>query len=531
MIKYPSGPDPQRREDPENTDTDLSRVSFAAEAYYSNSVKAAVIKMTAGFVGPESVKKFLDEFVEKHEEFRREDVLAVMGNLTQRGSLEQFNCLRKALGLKAKIYTPKNGGVADTLAYLSNKKMAFEELDSFRNINHKGSLGVVRDETAVDDKTFVLLDESLMQRLESDQSFRQTMVASNARFILPGASLEVSPLSGATPESVQNELVKVLEYAFAFDIELSSSTIVNQVVHDSLNANCDVRLDEIGIKRNNLDLSYWCPKKVSEQDIAIFVNQGVTFNQKTLLQSFENSEYCNSGILSGYEQDLVASFIAETAEVYSVPKLHCLLQHQYTVICEKLDSLGVGQEQVLYVVPNSEKSYGMVAALYQRANPTYKGEFISLEEFQSMDLKDLTEKAVVVLDDLCASGSSFDKVRGVLRQRFKGPLILSPSIASTESFEGGVLKNFPGFFERIQKDPYLFIEPAKITIPFHKTEFFQGLPEKDQHALKTILGDLGYGEQGMLIFFPYMTPNNNVIALSLILGPHFTFNGKGISID
>jgi hypothetical protein len=171
-------------------------------------------------------------------------------------------------------------------------------------------------------------------------------------------------------------------------------------------------------------------------------------------------------------------------------------------------SKGVKPENVYFLIPMTEKSYGMMAMAHREATGTSVDHYLNGPgELRTRALA--PDTMVVVLDDVAGSGDSLNTASMAASSNgYKGQIVISPMVSSSKANRmftdpvGGITAHRANTF-------YL---PGRVMSAIEHSPYFQGLTPSQQIQLKKLIGDqyaLGYDKNGLSMAFPYMAPDNN----------------------
>ena len=501
-----------------------TRLAAATTDPIQQEAREAIDSLTEGMVKGADIEEFLERFPVD----QREEALAVLSRLGRDGNIDHLNALRSFLDRadNPAIFSTGDGSFADTLSYLANQKDSF--METLRR-GDRGYVDTITDIDSIDSSTIIILDESMVQRLETDVAFRNKVITSNARLVQPSAAFGRDPLGGvALGDELAEDINRVLAASRDYDIPLDSPDSVDELIDVALNTDLQSRMTAIDVT-NKIERLPAGELTGDVDELARYMNRGVDMDEDRLLSAISD----RFPDLSEKKQRLLLQYVKASGDVYTPASMNQRLIEQHDAILAFAQRKGIDESDIVYVVPNADKSYSAVAAMYKRANPGSANQFISAEDFASRAAAlEADGKMVVVLDDVAGSGKSLDEVRAMIRERgFDGPLAISPVIASQDAMDGSVVisnYDFPGFQARMDADPNFAMLPGSVRPSLADTDFYRSLPANKQQELLRLLKNRGYGDQGLLVVMPYMAPNNNAQGISQVVGEQFTLNGRGV---
>lgn len=172
-------------------------------------------------------------------------------------------------------------------------------------------------------------------------------------------------------------------------------------------------------------------------------------------------------------------------------------------------NLGKTEKDLIYCIPDSEKSYGLINHQYQLTNNINRKQFTDIETLLGkIDSPKLKNKTIVFLDDCAMSGNSMSdnffpfKERLDIVKKQNINFIYAPFIVTDKSctkLQGMILEN------NQRKDKIIF--KKKISNDWEKD---LKNPTLLSHALgKTAFGYQWQYNEKPCVIFPYMAPDNN----------------------
>jgi|GEM_PF-5977532 len=513
--------------------------------------------------------------------------IRVFGRLGHESHFQQFTTLRAKLGeLKIKhVYSPGTGSLGDTLIYLANDgKKAFNKLNLPNAARLEGvdqqafqALSSLDKEPGQAKYCAVILDQPLIKQLKTDTNLLQQVIRSQAVLLLPSEVADIDPLTAQTPQELQAPVKKIIFNALSPNNPQALTDLVQPKgltqtiaasftdayiaeLHQELPGLGDIH---IAAPAEKVDKKTQQIAQKTEIEIAENFNPGVNLKAKAIQKEL-NQKYTSNKPMSRYggqsqvlpnemsdeSMKLLLEFVNQQSQVFSPAQLIDLAKQQkINVETIAQEQWNVAPKDLTVVVCEPQKSFAMTAAIFQRANPDFEGRFISMVDFKNnVASMDTTQGAVVVLDDLSGSGKSLDRILLDMRQKYaySGPLIFS-TLLSTQSAiqatsqpsnkdneltrptpENKAPQMFTGFRQRESVDPKFAFTASKTIDSVHTSKFYQSLSEEDQIQLGIAAGGWGWGGQGLMIVFPYMSPNNNAVLPASALASSFTLNQSGV---
>ena len=154
-------------------------------------------------------------------------------------------------------------------------------------------------------------------------------------------------------------------------------------------------------------------------------------------------------------------------------------------------------DDIIYVIPNSIKSYIPINFMYQQINNINKNKFIHIKNIPKLD--NSNNKTFVIIDDCTLSGESIEDVGLDLRQSNNNDIIYAPIYASLTAENEIALNIHKNHRESQEK---------LIKIDEEKKLWNKNIKDPNNY-LNKLLGDNGFDNGVDCIIFPYMSPDNN----------------------
>lgn len=438
------------------------------------------------------------ETLENSTAFSQKDILKGMQQLTQFGNIRSLNNIGNVLEENEIGVIPNNGIMFK--AYISGTPLktvfqnntgqnaSFEYLFLKKDLHtlDGGKLGIFLDKNKLDD-----LEEF---KKNNPEKFEQIKHKKNIKFfVVSGLENGISFLDRT--KDLTKETKKLLDKSKKYNIS----------IEEAIDKETLERADKLGIKpiiiKNKtpatIDNIYnqLRPEQFSKNELKAVLDA-------TVMKRFEKPNdriECKDGL---------ASYLENKLEVYTPERLSKELKIMHSNIKKTVKSLGKTMDDVIYIIPSSQKSYDLIGYQYQLINNIPREKFITLENEKSINKLDLKNKALVFLDDCSLSGSSLLEDEnfkysnmGYLLKNNNANIIFSPLYASQnaeERLERAIIR-------RNRKDKDFILKNNKDeknwddNIEDVKTKLF----------VKESLGDMGWNGSGYCIIFPYMTPDNN----------------------
>ena len=256
--------------------------------------------------------------------------------------------------------------------------------------------------------------------------------------------------------------------------------------------------------------------KIVHEDCRKSTKEVVSKNLKQVL-SAQNS--ANDVFLSEIQSALIKT-LYPVVEVYSPRRLAEGLKLLHKNIEEKLKKMGKTIDDAVFVVPNTQKSFGLITYKYIKVN-NIKNPVIVYPNFKdakvSPDLK--KNKVFIFLDDYSGSGQSFThkdlpygKIKG---NNLENPIIFAAA-AYTDKAKTRIEKEFKiASTVMARKSEDYFIGGYKID---DMINYIKLLPKK----VRTVIlrsNKCGFEENMSAIMFPHVIPDNCTDLAGFLLKP------------
>jgi hypothetical protein len=496
-------------------------------------------------VSPADIDEMLNRFGSN-----RSSAQAVLNCATQFGAMDNMCHLmsRSSDYVKAnwKLYTPGGASVADNLVYLADKKNSFDAPGQPAvRFGYNGTT------TTVEPGTFMILDEAILRKLETDPTFAKEVLQHQVRLVVPtGFESGISLFNSPSIDSIEGKLQSL--HARAQEIVQSSPSPVTpyQATLQALNERVEQRMAAVAqsigqpanafesLTESMLPHSYTRPEQEGSVElIANQLNGSQGINYKALEQ-FVNS-------LAPEDRPLMREMLVQQSDVYSARSLALIAQQQHNAIMNKVSEglppadAKVAQDNVYYLVPEQGRSYGMVGLIYRQANDVDPQKFVSsIDELRARGI-DESKVTIVILDDVAGTGDSLVGKYSSLRSSggygspssaFNGRIIISPSLSTQAAIDGDGASR-EGFAKMCGKDPNLTYLPMRVAPEIKGSELYKNASPADQDAIIKLAGgiyNLGWGKNGLCVAFPYMSPDNNNLTWVTHFAKNFTLNGQGV---
>ena len=470
----------------------------------------------------------LDAIVGKYPVDQQAKVRTVLAKSSGFGNMESMNDLWTKLEphLKAgrQLYTPGRGSLADNVMYMHGKG-AFSKLPT-------GGTPLVTTKS-LGPNTVVILDGVVLAEIKAEPAKAQSLVNQPAggprpQLLQPrGFETGNNMFNSPTPESIAQRTQTILDKAntisksesIPFDkaVERVLDERATQALHD---AGVDTKLAagqlEVVDPAANVDVS-------SSAAIAARLNDnaGITAQQVTdALAKYSEAD-----------RALLREMIAHQAEIFSTRRQTQELSNQADQMYDIAAQKGKARGDVYYFIYKDNKSYGMLAMAHREITGTEPSHYINgPKELKALKLAD--SKMLVILDDVAGSGQSLSSAFTQAREAgFNGEIVISPMVstkqAPTTVHDGfGTKGSNPDMYGQAA-DAKTTFAPKSYANTLHDSAWFKSLNATQQARLDYLIQDAGYGDNGLCMAFPYMSPDNNNVMFAGTMAEHFIANQNG----
>jgi hypothetical protein len=484
------------------------RVRTAAEL--SDAQVAQVLNAQLNHVTGKQVQELLSSFGPERagiatqvlERLSRSAHLDVMSDVT--------DALRRSEYQGRKLYSPRNGSLADSLSYLANNKQVLRST-------------ITQDVTdSVTPNSIVLLDRDMMQRLKTDPKLVKQLVANKVTLVHPTGFIGgITPFNSSTIGDIKDKVSGVMTRVESLRTVLPNAS-TDELVTKSLEAGVLAELKAID-SRLAKRLDFVAPSPSSSTGIAGIVNSlngsgGITAEEVTKVLSKLDAPW----------RPLAREAVTQLSEVQSHRSMAALAREQFEKIRAFAHAEGVAIEDVTFAVRAGDtKSYGIATYIFKEANAAKlrPDQFVSMDTLATAAKEKAGRKTLVVaLDDFSGSGSSLlssSAVRGDIRKAVgpSVPIVCAPFVANASAFE---------MLAEVRKtDPYTTMIPGRVVASLRESDLYTIDGGALSSGLRQVTGKPQYGNAPSFVSMPYMGPDNNCALFGAnFFNPYFIFNGN-----
>ncbi|MEQ1567024.1 MAG: hypothetical protein ABMA64_15400 [Myxococcota bacterium] len=451
------------------------------ESMLSNADVASVMNGQLQNVSPSQIDSMIASFPAEQQALARRMLARSSGF----GSMEGLGKLYEALQAYSgkTLYLPGGGSVADNLAYMAQKGLF-------------GTGATLRTVRELEFDMVVVVDDVLLARIARDHDFALDLVDCGAVLINPrGMNSGINLFNATDPDAIRNRLSGLVTRAGAGgDADAAAARVLDEDLLRQLDA-ADPRLRRA--------LQTVDPAAAGADTSAAIANslnggQGITANEVEAALSQLPPQY----------RAMARELLVQQSQVLS-PRTFAqkLLEHHRT-----LESMAAGREMYFYIYrPN--KSYSTMALAHQEVTGTSPDRYITgANEFASR--RPGPNSVVVILDDVAGSGNSLQDAFESLN--YRGDVIVAPMLSTTEAANlfGGMAS----------ANPNLRYAPQGMVQSLESSELFRNLTPDQQAMMRRLVGNQGFGNNGLSTAFPYMAPDNNNEFFGSLVAPYFLAN-------
>jgi hypothetical protein len=494
---------------------------------------------------PADVKTIVESFPEQS----RECAQFILNKAAGFASIESLRDLATAVQGE-KLFRVSPGSLAENLSYICNRKNLF------------GGLAVETTDHILS-ATALILDTAALERLERDPLFARQVADKGLKLVNPrGFVSGINPFNTVTPAEIQSRVSAVLLSALTYQSQSSKDLAFAAAVDLALDTKMIERLLKAGelagvgdkllghvIHVEGQDPGSGSASHIDQKVILNAENgQSVTLNYSSeelqaILSSNpkasaqEQRESAQPGPLLGvripdaeslarrlnglqgmsasqvkHELDKIpegyrasaSELVARTSVVCSPRTLAYELRAMHGSIEGAARHRGVSTDNIYYLVPESKKSYGMVAMAYMHANDVPSDRFIS----SASDAK--KDSLIVILDDVSGSGSSLSSSLFNAKALSSQHALAAPIVATSSS-----LNKFANI-------------PHKVIGTLSDSDLVQGLDPYQARIIQDMVGCSGFCGNALCVSFAYMSPDNNNGFWSTHFAPYLTVSSKAV---
>ena len=220
---------------------------------------------------------------------------------------------------------------------------------------------------------------------------------------------------------------------------------------------------------------------------------------------------------------LLAQYFDTMINCFSSSSMTEILKAKYKQIEKFVKSKGKTMDDVIYIVPNKTKSFGLVTYQYVNVNNVDYSQIErkDIDDFMYNNADKVNDKIFVILDDIVGSGSS------VLHQQFDYRSFLNnSSITGNKDMIVSPISALKQGINRIKEQTSEYRKHLKgnkgrdiiwphVTVDYKKLQ--NKIGDENFAMLAKLLGHPGYNEGFACTAMPYTIPDNDTAAAGFLL--------------
>jgi hypothetical protein len=445
-------------------------------------------------VSPEGVQGIAAKFPGQENQ-----AMLVMARASGFGNMESMNALRAAmdplLAGGAKLFVPGRGSLADNIAYAADK----EAFAGQPGVNHESNLQPLTTKVGeLEPGCVVILDKVVLDLIANKPGFAQELVAKGCKLIEPkGFTSGINMFNAKDAGKIEEHTRRILDRANAL-VTGGSAPNFEEAVSAVLSEETKNVLAAKGVTN--------AVQVVDPAQHAAVTAQGIS-QQVSGTQGMTEAELEQA--LDGLPEDkknLARELLARQGEVFSPRRFAESLAAKHAELMEKVKP--TPPQKVFFLIPKSNKSYGMIAMAHAEATGTPPGQYLNGPK----DAANIPPDAVIIIfDDVAGSGDSLHQASSALGKSqpphpsapvvtdFPGRVIIVPMVSTEQAkalFAGPNLQGAE-------------FDPQQMSKALEESDFFKGLDVPTQNKLLAFVRPMGFGGNAVTMAFPYMSPDNN----------------------
>lgn len=449
----------------------------------------------------------------------------VLVESSQFGSLQSLKGVRTELERFTsqgwRVYLDGEGtSLSDPLIYLNDRKKNFMSVASRDEVLTTYQVSAYATDK-IEDNTAIILDAVVLEKLKKDETFAQSVLEHKVALLYPrGLETGIGAFSCPTLPDMEHKLLSLVEAVK----EVRSDESVSEATKAVLERDVRKGLREIekrynfpqgsmSSKLHSFSSSLEATATPDSDTLATMVNGtlGVNFGQlKSLAANYPKED-----------GPLINELLVQHTRLFSHRTLAAAARETHARILSTFPT--THEDDIYYVVPKREKSYGLITTIYRLANDVASDHILSLDKASSVTNK---KALFVILDDIAGSGVSLGGSLDEVRERVgEGRRIVVAPVLSTE-------KAAHYFRGKESDDPELTYLPHSEVSTYKTLDLFQNAPDAAQKKrVWKILEKLGFDSNGLFVAFPHMSPDNNSLFFIKHLACNFVMQGvRGLSV-
>ncbi|HET9622332.1 MAG TPA: hypothetical protein VFP84_13260 [Kofleriaceae bacterium] len=434
----------------------------------------------------------LDALLRRFPRAQQARAREVLARASGFGHMEALNPLRDALephlAAGKRLYLPGAGSLADNLHYLSMKG-SFPAHPAEIAFSHDLAAGGV-----------VILDDVVLARVKADPGFAAQLRQPSVVLVEPrGFTAGLNMFNAHTPEAIATRTRRVLERANQLQAASGGALGFDAAITQALDEPTRGTLQAAHITGTLHVVDPAARPDLSSTAVAHQLNGRAGIDEATLEAAL--------AAVPDADRAMLRELLAQQSEIYSPRRISKELIAQHQRILALAAQRGIAPEHVYFLIPQPEKSYGMMAMAHREATGTPVARYLDTSrEIASRKLG--ADTMVVVLDDVAGSGNSLSSASiAASSGGYKGQVVIAPMV-STAKANHLFTNPTTGLATHRPNTSYL---PGRVMNVLERSPYYLALPPDQQQRMLKLLGrgGLGFDDNGLSMAFPYMAPDNN----------------------
>ncbi len=471
-----------------------------------------------------------------------DEALATLALASGFGSMESLNTLYTAILAtgRRKVYSPGGSTLGDNLAYLDRKGVFDTEAEMAARPEGREH-GKLLPTRTVEERMVVVLDRQITE----DTDLLVEMIQKNCKFIHPRGFERGLHLFG--PEPIEGRVSDLIARAKEHQLEGEdyATALLRVLDADLEKAQRAISLEPTESGTNlTLEVEVVGPKPATHlttDDMARHLSgfAGVTPRQlRAATMGPARATFPGKPGLQLRSTQLLLRLIADSAQVLSARTLGGMVREASEAV-----QVMANEEHGMFI-HRRLRSYGMIALVHRMVTDSDPSIYF---RHMTRALSDQLA-SVVIMDDVAGSGTSLREALTGSNDVAQNPGLLSglkeanrqrtgPGDSTVEigvPFEGQVLlaplfrsSDARAKVAEMERPTVRFVEDAVEQITnVDNSEFVTGLSPDERTILNAVLSRYGRGfaDNGLLLSFPYMSPNNDLVLFTRFLARYYIMN-------
>ena len=441
-----------------------------------------------GVVTPEEISDWADALSQQYN-MPKQDVLNIMGRLTQFGNYSQLREIGKMLSSLniGNFYTNSNISMNSVLNYITKNKKQIDLTGSSSNS------GFILDNASL--KYLESLDDVQIEK------FKKSVTDGNIVLVnLDGTGLEIGNNSYSYTALNGGQSLKAMTEAVIMQIKEGKN--LDEVINGSHRERIKTVLgDDIVDKIQSIRVNTNTNNKASDISEQIRPNIPTATEIRATIDGYVEALKYPDAAEAEKVKSLLAKYVDYMLKTSSNDTFVELLKNKYSQIETYVKSLGKSMDDVIYIYPTKGKSFELVDYMYANVNNIDSSRII----YSDGTTKLPDGKVAVLLDDVVGSGATMItqefKYNDFTKNNPNTTMIFSPITCAMEG-HNNITNAITG--HNRTNDKLLYDNTMIVSY----SDFIKQLPEKDRMLLSKAIGNMGVGHSALCTAFQYMIPDN-----------------------